>query len=198
MTSADSFEVLMARFHTDVDTAARDVFRRFSGRLIALTRQQIAHRLAHRIDPEDVVQSAFRSFFVRQRDGKFDLGGWSSVWGLLIRITLRKCADRVEYLQAERRDVRRDTLAPNGDEQPLAAVPARTPSPEEAAVLSETIEALFRALDADERPILELSLQGHTAAEISIRLGRALRSVHRLRERIQKHLWRLHDRGGEG
>jgi RNA polymerase sigma-70 factor (ECF subfamily) len=71
----------------------------------------------------------------------------------------------------------------------------REPRPDEAAVLAETVEALFRATDdPDERAILELSLQGYTAAEISERLGRAERSVRRLRERLRARLERM--RGG--
>jgi RNA polymerase sigma-70 factor (ECF subfamily) len=70
----------------------------------------------------------------------------------------------------------------------------REPSPDEAAVLAETVEALFRQVDdADERAILELSLQGFTAAEISESLGRAERSVRRLRERVRKRLERMRD-----
>ena len=60
------------------------------------------------------------------------------------------------------------------------------------AMRAETVEALFRAIDdADERSILELSLQGFTATEISERLGRAERSVRRLRERVRKRLERM-------
>jgi RNA polymerase sigma-70 factor (ECF subfamily) len=40
---------------------------------------------------------------------------------------------------------------------------------------------------------LELSLQGFTAPEISVRLGRAERSVRRLREQIRKRLERLQE-----
>ena len=53
-----------------------------------------------------------------------------------------------------------------------------------------SVEDLFRAVDDDDRGILELSLQGFTAAEIGLRLGRALRSVQRLRERIRRRLER--------
>ena len=68
----------------------------------------------------------------------------------------------------------------------------REPSPDEAAVLVETVESLFQSIDdPDERKILELSLQGHTASEISENLGRAERSVRRLREHVRKRLERL-------
>jgi RNA polymerase sigma-70 factor (ECF subfamily) len=182
----------MERFRSDENAAARDVFQRFSRRLIALARQQFAQRLAHRIDPEDVVQSAFKSFFVRHRDGKLRVGNWNNLWGLLALIARRKCADRVEYLHAERRDVGRESPAPGCSEPCRRPALDREPLPEEAVVLADTIEHLFRAVDAEERPVLELSLQGHSAAEIGLRLGRALRTVHRLRERIRNRLLRLH------
>ena len=74
-------------------------------------------------------------------------------------------------------------------EKRLAALD-RQPRPEEALILAETVEDLFREVSAHERPILELSLQGFTAPEISVRLGRAERSVRRLRERIRRRLER--------
>jgi RNA polymerase sigma-70 factor (ECF subfamily) len=67
----------------------------------------------------------------------------------------------------------------------------REPSPEEAILLTETVEELLRELDPDERPVLELSLQGFSATEISERIGRSERSVRRLRERIRKRLQRF-------
>src|SRR5262249_40644087 len=113
----DSFTALLNRFHSDEDAAARDVVNRYSRRLIALTRRQFEPRLAHRVDPEDVVQSAFKSFFIRHREGKLRVGDWDNLWGLLTVITRRKCADRVEYLRAGRRDVDRELLAPVGADQ---------------------------------------------------------------------------------
>jgi RNA polymerase sigma-70 factor, ECF subfamily len=191
MTEWDSFDLLMERLHSGEDAAADEVFRRFAGQLLGLARRQFHQRLAHKVDPEDVVQSAYKSFFIRHREGKLRVGNWDGLWGLLALITLRKCADRVEYLRAERRSVRREVSAPEGQCQPWELAPDRQPSPHEAAILAETVEHLFRAAAAEERPVLELSLQGYTTAEISLRLGRAVRSVQRLRERIRKRLERL-------
>jgi RNA polymerase sigma-70 factor (ECF subfamily) len=64
----------------------------------------------------------------------------------------------------------------------------REPSPEEAALLAETVEALLRGLDEHERQIIEMSLQGYSTQEISASLGRAERSVRRLRERVRLQL----------
>ncbi len=148
-----------------------------------------------KVDPEDVVQSAYKSFFIRQREGELDVGTWDGLWGTLTMITLRKCADRAAYYRAEKRDVTRETTpSPVTDSAPAVVEMAldREPLPDEAAALAETVEALFRSIDdPDERAILELSLQGHTATEISEQLGRAERSVRRLREHIRKRLERM-------
>lgn len=78
MVESDSFAGLMGRLRAGEDDAAREVFRRFGRRLLALARRQFEHRLAHKIDPEGVVQSAFRSFFFRHRAGKFEVGNWNA------------------------------------------------------------------------------------------------------------------------
>ncbi len=46
-------------------------------------------------------------------------------------------------------------------------------------------------LDDDERPVLELSLQGYTTREISRRLGRPERTVRLLREGVRHRLERM-------
>jgi RNA polymerase sigma-70 factor (ECF subfamily) len=191
MTAEDTFTTLMDRLRSGEDTAARAVFDRFAGQLVGLVRRQFARRLAHRVDPEEVVQSAFKSFFLRHHQGKLQVGSWNNLWGLLTLIALRKCADRVEYLRAECRDVSREVAAAAGAVQPWELALDRAPRPQEAAALAETVELLFRSVDADERPILEMSLQGYTAAEISLKLGRGLRTIQRLREQVRKRLARM-------
>ena len=72
----------------------------------------------------------------------------------------------------------------------------REPTPEEAMVLAETVEQVLRDLDEHELPIIELSLQGYSTQEISERLGRAERSVRRLRERVKLQLSRWQEEAG--
>ena len=192
MAASDSFTDLMARLRAGDEAAAREVFQRFVGKLIRLARRQFDAVLRRKVDPEDVVQSAYKSFFLRHGEGKLEVHDWGNLWGLLTVITLRKCLDRVEYHRAERRDVQREVAAQPGaaGADPWWQAVAREPTPEEAAVLAETVEQLLLSLAEDERPVLELSLQGYTTAEISERLGRPERSVRRVRERLKKELER--------
>jgi RNA polymerase sigma-70 factor (ECF subfamily) len=193
MTDTETFTQLMARLRAGENAAARAVFEQLATRLVALTRRRFNRLLARKVDPEDVVQSVFKSFFARHRAGKLDVSDRDGLWNLLTLITLRKCADRAAYFLAERRDAARETSGPataHGRNSWWEAAD-RQPRPDEALILKETVEHLFRNLDVHERPILELSLHGYTAAEISAQLGRAERSVRRLRERIRKKLERL-------
>src|SRR4051794_13876857 len=100
MADAETFARPMARLPSRGDAAAREVFERFAGRLVALARRRFNRLLARKVDPEDVVQSAYKSFFVRHRAGMLDAGDWDGLWNLLALITLHKCADRAEYLRA--------------------------------------------------------------------------------------------------
>jgi RNA polymerase sigma-70 factor (ECF subfamily) len=193
---SDSFAEFLARLHRADDAAARELFDRFAQQLIALAHHHIGAGLRHKVDPEDVVQSAYKSFFLRYGAGNLDVVNWDSLWGLLTLITVRKCAERAAYHRAERRDAAREVSLPAKEtaapwQDPLG----REPTPLEAAVLGETVEQLLAGLDEEERPILELSLQGHTTREISDQLGRAERTVRLLREGIRHRLERMQREG---
>lgn len=173
--------------------AGHFAFERFTPQLIGLARNHLDARLRQKVDPEDVVQSAYKSFFLRYGEGHLATEGWEGLWGLLTLITLRKCADRARYYRAERRNVAREAAAPTGPEgtEPWREAVAQEPTPDQAVALAETVEQLLRSLSEDERPVIELSLQGYSTQEISQQLGRSERTVRRLRERVRKHLERL-------
>jgi RNA polymerase sigma-70 factor (ECF subfamily) len=168
-------------------------FERFSQQLIGMARKHLGARLENKVDPEDVVQSAYKSLLLRYGDRGLGAEGWEGLWGLLTTITVRKCADRARYHQAEKRDVRKEAASPAHDSAPWIAAVSREPTPEHAAMLSEVMADLFGRLEADERTMIELSLQGFSTQEISEQTGRAERSVRRLRERVRKFLERQQD-----
>lgn len=189
MAADDSFDLIMAHLDRGDDDAAAAVFRRYADRLAALARSRLDDDLRRKVDPEDILQSVYRSFFTRQRDGQFELGSWDSLWSILTLITLRKCANQVAHFRAARRDVRREVgLGPTAG--PARDVPAGDPSPSEAAALTEVVEELLRGLDARDREIVTLHLQGYSIPEVSERVGWAERTVHRTLDRMRKRLRR--------
>src|SRR3954451_20527876 len=153
-TMSDSFAGFLARLQNQEDAAAQELFARFAHQLIALAQRHIGAGLRHKVDPEDVVQSAYKSFFVRYGPANLNIVNWNSLWGLLTLITVRKCAERAAYHRAECRDAARELSPPRGDEAAPWLEPSnREPTPLEAAVLSETVEQLLAGLDEDERAI---------------------------------------------
>src|SRR5262249_48023720 len=137
-------------------------------------------------------QSVYRSFFLRHADGQFRLESWDGLWGMLVCITLRKCVNCNERFHAGRRSVAREVSAtPAGDEPGGWDLAAREPPPEEAVLLAETVTRLLQGFEGDEQEIVSLTLQQFSTQEISERLGRAERTVGRVRERARKRLERL-------
>ena len=183
-------DALAPRAGLALDADSQAAFQQFSRRLIGLARAHLHGRLQHKVDPEDVVQSAYKSYLARYGNRTLAAEGWEELWRLLTLITIRKCADRARHYRAECRDLRREAGAPPSlDSNPAwLEVAGREPTPEEAAVLAETVAELLQQLDGDERTIVELSLQGYSTQEISDQTGRAERSVRRLRERVRQRL----------
>ena len=176
-----------AELAPDIDPRA--AFEHFTRRLIGLARIHLRGCLEHKIDPEDVVQSAYKSCLLRCGGGAIEAEGWEGLWGLLTQITIRKCADRARYYQAECRDLRREAASPQLDSNPACLeIAGREQTPEEAALLAETVAELLAELNGRERTIVELSLQGYSTQEISGQTGRAERSVRRVRESVRRRL----------
>jgi RNA polymerase sigma-70 factor (ECF subfamily) len=192
MPDDPTFPDLIARLRGGDEEAARLIFRRFAARLVGLARARLDARVRQKVGPEDVVQSVFRSFFVRHAAGQFDLGSWDGLWSLLTVITLRKCGHQAEHFRAACRDVAREQSPPEpGDSTAGWEAIAREPTAEEALQLTDVVEQLLAGLDEDDRRIVELALQGHTAAEISDQTGASERTVYRRLERIKARLERL-------
>ena len=116
MFDASPAQDLLARLRAGDEQAAAEVFGRFAHRLVGLARQKLGKTLRGKEDPEDAVQSALKSFYVRYAAGQYELTSWDDLWGLLTRITAHKCGHRLERFHAARRDIRREIAAPAADD----------------------------------------------------------------------------------
>jgi RNA polymerase sigma-70 factor (ECF subfamily) len=194
MDPENSFDDLMAKLRAGEDNAATTVFRHFAGRLVALADKRLRAQVRGKEDPEDVVQSVFRSFFQRCQAGEYQIGNWESLWGLLTLITVRKCDNRAKFFHAGRRNVARETPLDEAANLGVGGLLAREPTPLEAAVLAELVTYLITWFqDPGDRAIVELHLQGYTLAEISQQLGRAERTVRRVLARARQQLQQVWD-----
>jgi RNA polymerase sigma factor (sigma-70 family) len=179
------FDDLLAGLRRGDATAATALFGRYSERLIALARKRLDGRTRQKVDPEDVVQSVFRSFFRRHNKGKVSVADADGLWSLLAVITARKCINRVRFFHAACRDVLQENEPGTGEQEEVAGA---EPSPEEATLLEETLERLMSSLDARERDMLTLALQGYSPREIAEHVERSERTVQVLLQQIRKRL----------
>jgi RNA polymerase sigma-70 factor (ECF subfamily) len=198
MPDDPSFEELLARLRHGDESAATAVYNRFCQRLIALARCRLDQRLRQKVDPEDVVQSAFKSFFPRHAEGQFDgydLHNWDSLWGLLVVITLRKCSRKIDHFFGPKHDLRREKhLTPPQDSSVAGwEALAAGPTPDEEVQLIDLVEQTMRQLDPRERQVLQLRLQGCTVAEVAAQMDRSEFTVQYILRRIRKRLERLRD-----
>jgi RNA polymerase sigma factor (sigma-70 family) len=191
----NSSKLLADRVAAGDPTATDEVFHRYLRRLTALARGRLAPWVGRRVDPEDAVQSAFRSFFLGARTGRFRFEHGGDLWRLLATITSRKTARLAEHHRAGKRAVGRERhLGPS--ETWSQVVPTEgfgRPSPEDAALLADELLAVMRDLPPDGRRILELRLEGLSTAEIAFELGRTERTIRRRLEELHDILLRRLD-----
>ncbi len=183
------------------EAAARQIWERYFRDLLTLARNNLDKRIRVRTNEEDVAQSMFKSFCVRQQRGEFDLAGRDELWKLLVTITLRKARNAAKAARREKRDVRRERSLAGSDDTDsplweLEQMEAADPSPAEAVVLNEALERRLKSLaDPELQEIALARLEGYTNAEIAVRLDCTERSVERRLARIRS-LWASYDDGG--
>ena len=165
-----------------------DAVSRFTGRLLALAKSRMPNRLNGRIDPEDVVQSVFRSFFHRNQSGQFVFDETSDVWRLLAAITYRKVQQTIRHHHRQQRDVKRETLS--DDLSPVTESEATVSS---LAMMEELIDRIVDRIPETHRCILTLRLENYSIEEIADKVQVSSRTVERALALIRKTATQLLD-----
>ena len=190
---------LVARWRGGDQQAATELFRRYAGRLIGLARSRLSAKVSLHVDPEDVVQSAYRSFFADTRDGRYEFQADDHLWQLLVTITLHKLQHQVERLTAQKRHLDRERHF--GSEESLhgiqAGVLADDPMPVAAVALTDEVQRLMSRLEPLQRRMVEMRLQGFTLDEIAAETRLCQRTVRRVLEGVRRDLERPSG-GGNG
>lgn len=179
---------LVMRWREGDQGAAGEIFGRYAERLLALARSRLSAKLSRHIDPEDIVQSACRSFFVGARDGRYVLKRSGDLWRLLVAITVHKLQHQIERRSAGKRALAREATQDDDPNRTTAETLAREPTPAEAAALADMVENLLRPLDPLERQIVTLRLDGYSLEEIAEQAARSERTVRRVLEQFKEGL----------
>ena len=173
---------VVARLMQGEEAAATEIFSRYVARLTALARHHMSPRLAVRVDAEDVVMSAYRSFFMRARGGAFTLHHEHDLWRLLVEITLHKLYRVHARHSAARRSTQREESREAGT--PVEAT-SRDAPPEVLVILTDELQHLVREMPAEWRTAFELRLEGHDLDEIAKQLQKSERTIRRWLEQVK-------------
>jgi RNA polymerase sigma-70 factor, ECF subfamily len=175
---------LVARWRSGSETAAQQLFDQYVQRLLTLARWHISEKLRGRIDPEDVVQSVFRTFFIRVRNNGFSFDEADDLFKLLTRITLHKTLRQVAFHRAARRNPERELGKGNSEQDAIMQVLDTEPDPETVVAFADHLKMFLEKFTQQDQQIIELRLQGYTSEEIAEKLGTYDRKVRRVLERI--------------
>ena len=193
---------LLARYREGDSQAADQLFYRYLDRLVGLARQRLSKKLTQRVDPEDVVQSVYRSFFARAREGQYAIERRGDLWRLLSAITVNKVLRQVQHHGQQKRNPNREqpVSADNEGGRPYAELFAADPSESDAAAVTDELNHLMRNLNPLQRQMLELRLQGASVADVATTVSRSEHTVRRFlakaRETLEQRLSDIDDQAG--
>jgi DNA-directed RNA polymerase specialized sigma24 family protein len=181
------------------DEGAERLWQTYFGPMVALARRKLGEGGRRGADEEDVALSAFKSFCLGARQGRFDrLADRDNLWPLLVSITVHKSVDLVRREnRAKRGGGATVELSPSAsDGADSLALLSREPTPEFAAQLSEGLAQLIDKLTAtgdEQLPRIALwRMEGDSTVDIAGRLGCVRRTVERKLQVIAR-LWEEED-----
>ncbi len=183
--SAMTDHSLLLRVKAGYDDAATALYTRYAMHLRGLAARQTSANLASRVDPDDIVQSVFRTFFRRVGNGQYDVPKGDDLWKLFLVIALHKIRNAASYHKAMKRDVRQTVNV--GTEQTIAEA-VRSSDTTELSILQLVINDVLADLPETSVDIIRLRIDGHEVADIATQTGRSKRSVERVLQQFREQL----------
>lgn len=171
-----SDHALLQGYRSGQRDAATKLYLRYADRLQRLATAKTSPDLRTRFDPDDVVQSVFRTFFRRVSRGLYDVPPGDELWQLLLVLALNKIRKLATYHRAQKRDVRR--TVGSEDLEPSSGVASQHDA-NSLQILQFVIDELMAELPDVQRKIVELRMQGLDADAISQQTERSKRTVER-------------------
>ena len=180
MAEDDSVSRWLAGVKDGDGLAAEELWRAYWRRVAGMARRILARGRGG--SAEDVAQSAFRSFFLRARDGRFPrLEDRHDLWNLLAIITVRKAIKHKRRQSRQPRDLAECDVV----ETQLS----QDPSHEHVVAMREEVQRLMGLLDDTSRVIADRLLEGHTNLEAAEKCGVSVATIERKR-RLIRETWR--------
>lgn len=173
--------------------ATERLFFYFAERLSRLAQRYLGSKLTPRVDGDDVMQSALKSFLVRASAGQFRIENSQDLWKLLVTITVRKARQQVRAHHAERRAVDREVPQPREGEDAIVDLLTDEPTVAEALECAEIVQRLVKDDPPEYARILELRLADYSLREIAAQLKISKSTVETILNVLKARLQRGRD-----
>ncbi len=170
---------LLVRFQAGDEDAATALYTKYARQLLSLAHRNSAESLGSRVDPEDIVQSIFRTFFRRAAEGHYQIPDGEELWKLLLIIALNKVRSVAEHHRALKRSMAKT--------QPLGSYDV-SETQDSSEMLRVTIEEVLADLPEEHQSIVRDRIDGFEIAEIAQRNSVARRSVERVLQGFRHRL----------
>jgi RNA polymerase sigma-70 factor (ECF subfamily) len=175
---------LLRLFRQGSQSAAARLYERYAHRLRALVHAHSTAAIGTRCDAEDIVQSVFRRFFQRAKEGTYEVPASDELWNLFLVIALNRLRAEEAYHRAAKRDVRLTVREPHH-----GRLLDHLEQPDPAAVyLDLVIREALEHLPELHQQVVQLRIEGYEVAEIASKLGCGKRTVERALQESRKHL----------
>jgi RNA polymerase sigma factor (sigma-70 family) len=175
-----SVSLLYEEVRNGDERAVGELWKRFLPRLLGLARKALKGRELRHADSDDVVQSAFLSFWQGAAGGQFDQpASRENLWNLLGVITVRKARKLIEREQAAKR---------GGGRRAAEATTRPEPAVADTVAFDAFCSDLFELLDDELQGFAALRMMGYTNREVAEMLDCSERKVERKLQLIRT-LW---------
>jgi RNA polymerase sigma factor (sigma-70 family) len=167
----DALDWLARTYEADVRIAARVL---------------LGPALRAHLDTVDLVQSVHRSLMLGVRQNKFDVASPAQLIALALTMVRRKVARKWRH---HRRQIPANGAATSPDDlgDILTSLHSTETDPARAAQIRDAATRVFRGLDAEDRRLLELRLEGWSTAEVARLLGQSPDVLRVRLHRLRKH-----------
>jgi DNA-directed RNA polymerase specialized sigma24 family protein len=180
MSLSQSVTVWVDQLKAGDALAAQRLWEVYFQRMVDLARRKLAGASRAAADEEDVALSAFKSFCLGAREGRFtQLLDRNNLWPLLMAITLNKSIDCIRGANRQKRAKAGHGESDAPAERALLESLSEILSKEIAEQLDRLLTRLDATGDTDLRKVALLKMQGYSTKEVADQLGCVRRTVER-------------------
>ena len=176
------------------------IFSAYYERLVRSAEKLLSRRRQRVSDGDDIASMTLRSFFRRRNTPDTAAAqGKEDEWKQLTTIARRKVYSQIRRELRQKRgggNVRGFSVFADlghGKELGFAQLAGHSPTPEEATIALDTLNALLADLSPEESNVMAARLEGYTTQETAERLGCSVSSVERRLRLIRLKLSQLKD-----